>query len=482
MAAGRVTASPGSDPRLTIRVQSVGHAFRNTAISLSRLRQLWLTTRTSYWFVPGLMVLAGIVLAIVALPLDLLLGDTGEVVPWFGSMGADAARAILTTIASTMVTVAGVVFSITIVVLQLASSQFGPRLLRNFMTDLGNQIVFGTFTATFVYCLVMLISVRGDPHGFVPVVGIWIGLMLALASIGVLIYFIHHIAQGIRVERVVQNVAADLEQALDRLFLEAIGHDPPASDAKRQIPADLESRGRPVCTVLSGYIQAIDAALLMEIARDRDLLLVLEHRPGDFISERMRLLYAYPAERVADEVAAGLRECFAVGIDRTPPQDPGFVSQQLTQIALRALSPGINDPYTAVECINRLTQGFRRAASRHRPSPYRSDAARRLRVVAPPDRLLPLVLGAFAPIARAADDNGEIVRRVLDAVALIIPETRHADDLDGLLQFARTVRQESGDRLTRPSDRAIVEQAYAALVDRTGAAASAMANPKAKYN
>jgi uncharacterized membrane protein len=430
-------------------------------------------TRTSYWFVPSLMVLGGIILAIAAFPLDnLLLGQASGVVPWLGSMGSDAAREILTTVASTMVTVAGVVFSVTIVALQLASSQFGPRLLRNFMTDRGNQVVFGTFTSSFVYCLVILAAVRGDPEGFIPVIGVWIGLLLGLAGIGVLIYFIHHIAQGIRVERVAHNVACELEQALDRLFPESIGHEPPATDAKTLIPADLEPGSRPVRATTSGYIQAIDSHQLMETAKDRDLLLVLEHRPGDFIAEGMRLLRAHPAGRVSDEVAASLGDCFAIGIDRTPSQDPGFVSQQLTQIALRALSPGINDPFTAFECINRLTQGFRRAAARYRPSEYRFDASRRLRVVAPPDRLLPLVLGAFDPIARAASDNGEIVRRVLDAIALILPETRYADDRDELVAFARSVRLESQDRLTRASDRESVEQAYVALIDRVPSTAA----------
>jgi uncharacterized membrane protein len=417
------------------------------------------------------MVLGAVILAVATFPLDdLLLGDSKGVVPWLGSMSSDAARAILTTVASTMVTVAGVVFSVTIVALQLASTQFGARLLRNFMTDRGNQVVFGTFTSSFVYCLVVLAAVRGNPGGFIPVVGVWIGLLLGLAGIGMLIYFIHHIAQGIRVERVAQNVASELEAALDRLFPEAIGREPPATDASSLIPADLERGGRPVRADASGYIQALDSDQLMETAKVRDLLLVMEHRPGDFIAEGMILLVAYPAGRVSDEVAASLKDCFAIGIDRTPLQDPGFVSQQLTQIALRALSPSINDPFTAFECINRLTQGFRHAAARYRPSEYRFDALRRLRVVAPPDRLLPLVLGAFEPIAGAAGDNGEIIRRVLKAIALILPETRYADDREGLLAFARTVRRESRDRLTRASDREGVEQAYAALIDQAAGA------------
>ena len=410
------------------------------------------------------MVIGAIVLVIGALQIDFRhRSDLNNLVPWFGPLGEEAARRILTTVAATMVTVAGVVFSITVVALQLASGQFGPRLLRNFMSDRGNQIAFGTFTSAFVYCLLALAAVREDPQGFTPVVAVGIGLALGIVGIGVLIYFIHHTVQGIRVEQVVASVAAELEEALDHLFPESIGEEPAGADGESRTPIDLATGSRPIRTTDAGYIQTIDADGLVETAKRCELLLVLERRPGDFVCGDMVLALAYPIERVSDDAVARIAACFTIGIDRNPRQDPRFVAQQLTQIALRALSPAINDPFSAVECINRLAQGFRRAAARCRPSEYRFDASGRLLVVAPRDTLLPIALAAFDPIARACGDDVSVVVRLLEAVGLILEKARYAEDREELLAFAQALEQESRKRLTRASDRALVEQACAPL-------------------
>lgn len=404
------------------------------------------------------MVAMAIGLAIGALRLDVLLASmVSDLMPWFGSMGAEAARKILTTTASTMVTVAGVVFSITIVALQLASSQFGPRLLRNFMSDRANQIVLGTFTSAFVYCLVVLAAVRDDPHGFVPVMAVWFGLFLGVAGIGVLIFFIHHIAQSIRVEKVVANVAAELDAAVDRLFPEEIGEEPDKDEMKGQLPADFSRRSRSICAKKAGYIRGIDADSLLRVAKEHRLLVRLERRPGDFVYTDMVLASAYPGDRLDRDTAGSIESVFTIGIDRTPLQDIDYVLRQLVQIALRALSPAINDPFTAMECINRLTQGLRRVSARARPSQYRYDSSGMVRVISQRDELLPLVISSLDPIARAGGDNVDIIALLIEATDAITKNAIYRADRDRLSAFALSLKRESETRLTRDQDQRRIE-------------------------
>ncbi len=146
---------------------------------------------------------------------------------WIYTRGPDGARAVLSTIAGSMITVAGVVFSVTIVALSLASNQFGPRLLRNFMRDRGNQIVLGTFVATYLYCLLVMRTVQGmDGSQFVPHLSVTVAILMAVASLGVLIYFIHHVAVSIQAPELIANVAHELHEAIDRLFPEELGYAP----------------------------------------------------------------------------------------------------------------------------------------------------------------------------------------------------------------------------------------------------------------
>lgn len=175
----------------------------------ARLANLWESLRTSYWFVPTLMTAGGVALSFASVHLDERVNYKWvRTVGWIWAGGAEGARQVLSTIAGSMITVAGVAFSITIVALTLASNQFGPRLLRNFVRDAGNQIVLGTFIATFVYCLLVLRTVRGeDDTEFVPYVSVTLGVAFALTSLGVLIYFIHHVAISIQAENLIASVA-----------------------------------------------------------------------------------------------------------------------------------------------------------------------------------------------------------------------------------------------------------------------------------
>jgi uncharacterized membrane protein len=219
-----------------------------------------------------------------------------------------------------MITVAGVTFSITIVAVTLASQQFGPRLLRNFLRDFGNQVVLGTFVSTFLYCLLVLRTVRGsDDEEFVPHLAVTVGVILAMLSLGVLIFFIHHVAMSIQASRIIANVADDLEAAIDRLFPETLGEDAAESADRLRASGDDSSNAdgaRAVKARTAGYVQAIDADALMSIAREHDLLVRVHARPGSFVRRGGVLLTVATAPDQARPDDKAFTDVFVIGSDR----------------------------------------------------------------------------------------------------------------------------------------------------------------------
>ncbi|HTL88465.1 MAG TPA: DUF2254 domain-containing protein, partial [Leptolyngbya sp.] len=255
-------------------------------MNLTKLNKFWETLHASFWFIPSLMVAIAIGLAFVTVDLDQNLSyDIIKKLALTYSLGPSGSRAILSAIAGSMITVATTAFSITIVALQLASSQFGPRLLRNFMQDTGNQIVLGTFISTFVYSLLVLRTVNGiSDNEFVPQIAVTGGIVLAITSVGVLIYFIHHAASSIQVDHVISRVGHDLDGAIDRLFPQKIGQDALENQSgKDDVPEDFDRESSIIRSSNSCYVQAIDEHQLMQIATEHNLLLHLQHRPGQFI-------------------------------------------------------------------------------------------------------------------------------------------------------------------------------------------------------
>jgi uncharacterized membrane protein len=351
-------------------------------------------------------------------------GETVRDIGWLYTFGPEGARAILSAIASSMITVAGLTFSITMLTLQLASSQFGPRLLRNFMRDRGNQIVLGTYLATFVYCLLVLRTVRGtEGSHFVPHLAVAAGVLLALASIAVLIYFIHHVATAIRIETLLAELAAETRTAVDRLFPQRIGDNPSpqgGSGASHAVPSGFEEESRPIPSFQSGYVQRVNNEALMKLAVKYDLILRIEARPGRFVWENEALLSAYPSKAVSDDAANELRGAVVLGEERTPEQDLEFSVRRIVEIAQRALSPGINDPTTALYCIDRLGEAFGRLAQRDIPSPLRVDDEGRLRIVAESRSLEQLACPAFLAVARYGSGDSDVVHKLLETLDALI--------------------------------------------------------------
>jgi uncharacterized membrane protein len=383
---------------------------------------IWDRLHSSFWFLPSVMAICAIAMASVLILLDSIEAfRVGWIAHWTYAFGPESARAILSAIAGSMITVAGVTFSMTMLTLQLASSQFGPRMLRNFMRDRGNQVVLGTFLSTFVYCLLVLASVRGSSPGggsFVPVIAVTFGMLLAVASLATLIYFIHHITTSIRIETILAKLAAEACRTVERVFPEQ-GHAPVVHSERvlaEALPPDVNDDCRSVVSSVGGYIQSVDLDGLFRVACDHNLIVRVERRIGDFVPQAGSLVVAHPYGRVSDAVVGNLRSMFSFGPERTPQYDIEFSLRRIVEVAQRALSPGINDPTTALYCLDRLGEVLGLLSDRHMPSGRIVDRDLKLRVIFEPVSFADLACPAFAAIARYGIGDDDLVARLLDVM------------------------------------------------------------------
>lgn len=397
--------------------------------------------RSSYWFVPSLMTIAAIALAGFMVWLDVQTGGDwlNRHIGWYQSIKPSGARDVLSTIAAVSLTVGGTAFSITIAALSFASGQFGPRLLTNFMGDRGNTITLGTFVASFVYCLFVLRTVREGPDGgFVPQLAVAVGLLMALGSAAVLIYFIHHVPRAININNVIAGIGRQLVADIDRRF-------PPGAATESAMNQHVESAAIPTeapATVRAeayGYIQAIEQSGLLETAERCELLLRLNYRPGDFVACGRPLLDAWPAEAADEEVCASLRQAFAIGDERTPSDDLNFLISELVEIAVRALSPGINDPMTAVACIDWLGAALAEVAARRIPEPYQAGKDGTVRVIALPDYFSSFVENSLGRLRQHVAHDKTAATHVMRTIGLVAANCHEAEQIEALDQERRSL-------------------------------------------
>jgi uncharacterized membrane protein len=430
----------------------------------TRIRYLWEQLRSTYWFIPLAMVAFAVVLSIASVLLDRAIREQGaQSLEWLYSGGPAEANALLSTIAASMINVAGVTFSITIVTLSLASSQFGSRLLRSFMRDTGNQVVLGTFIATFLYALIVLQTISEvEGRVFVPRISVIIGMLLAVAGLAVLIYFIHHVSASIQAENVIAAVGRDLDAAIDRLFPEqtAIAPQAPGAEGDESFTGGSEHPGHPVPATQTGYLQAIDRDGLMNVATERDLLVRVTYRPGDFIVEQSDLVVIWPPQKVDEALVKRVNDAFILGARRLRLQDVEFAINQLVEIAVRALSPGINDPFTAINCIDRLGASLAHLAERGIPAARHYGRDGHLRLITDVVTFPGIVDAAFNQIRQHASSSVAVTIRLLEAIAIVAAHTRTQEQRAALRHQAEMIWRSSNEALPEDRDREDVKERY----------------------
>jgi uncharacterized membrane protein len=422
--------------------------------------------RTTLWVLPTVMVALATALFVATYRMDMAVTSGRWRLPGWAIAGdPDAVRQVLIGIAAAVITVAGVVFSITILALQLASQQFGPRMLRNFIRDRGTQASLGAFVPTFVYSVLTLGSVAHGSSTFVPHISVTVALALTLGDLGVLIYFIHHVATSIQLTNVVAGIARDFRSTLVDLNEEAVrtrSRVEATGPEMREVRTRLET-GAPVAARTSGFLQAVGHDRLVRIAASSDAIIRLLHRPGHFVVEGQPLAVVWPAEAVGDVTEALTRE-HIVGPNRTLTQDPGFAVDQLVEVAIRALSPAVNDTFTALNCIDWLGDCLCRVARDPLPDGIYRDVDGAVRLI---DRAITferLVKGATDKIRQAGREMPAVLIRQLANLHKVAYAIGPGSERDVILKHAEMILRSCEGSVTEPADRRDVQVTYDALI------------------
>ena len=428
---------------------------------MNKLIKFWGDLRSSFWFMPSLMIAWSIVLAVLLINADSATSDQWlSQWPRLFGVGADGARAMLSTLAGSMMTVMGITFSMTLLALSLASNQYSSRVLRNFMRSRTTQLTLGVFAGIFAYCLIVLRTIRGSGGvgEFVPSLAVFLAFIMALGGIGILIYFIHHIASSIQASNIIASVAEETNASIDRLLPEKSEHE---SDEPEHLIYKLDEFDArvwyPLSAASSGYIQSVDTAMLMRLAQEHRTVVRMERGTGAFVVQNtplVSLALTYPPEQ---KTIDAFNAAYNVGCYRVVELDPAFGIRQIVDIALKALSPGVNDTSTAVICVDYLSSIMARLAGRQFPlvHHYEEDT---LRVIAIVPSFESLLSEAFDQIRANAETNVAILLRMLSgfaAIGSLTMKPSHIRSLDEQLQWIAELVERC---IPATHDRALLER------------------------
>jgi uncharacterized membrane protein len=439
----------------------------------------WDAIRDSFWFVPSMMCVGSILLALGCTSLD---GPSESLflrfAPWV-AVTTPAARSSLSAIGSAMVSIAGIVFSVMLVTLSITSSQYGSRLLRTFMSDRVTQFALGMLVGTSLFAMMSLAGIQESPEGMSTAnVSVIVGLGLAIASLAVLIGFIHHVASLIQAPNVVAAVANDMNASFERLFPTRLGKGA-REDTRKDLRLNDDTRGSGVSSQKEGYLQAIDLETLMSIAELDDLFIRLHVKPGDFIEMHQSVLEVWPCEAIVldhkvpesiaprdfgEVFAHRINETMITGQRRTPRQDAECALEELVEVAVRALSPGINDPYTAIACIDRLAAALGRVAERAMPTPLRTDDDGVPRIWTRTTKFGDLMDTAFNPIRQHGGKCVAVAIRLLQAFTRIAGHVSTEEQRDVICRHAEMLRHDFRAAVEQPEDGDDFEHRYQDLI------------------
>jgi len=414
---------------------------------LPRLAVFWERVRTSLWFLPGLMIAAAVFAAWMALRVDLNVKSSGFV--WWINQGtAEEAGRLLSALLGSLITMATLVISITMVVLTLAAGQLGPRLIRSFVADRRAQGVIGLFLGTIVYILLIFRLLDSEmSKDAVPHFAVTAASALVLLCLLTLLFYIHHLARSIVADTMVNRVGQDLDVAIRSNLAEADESLPTIfAHRSRQEPARYALEA-------SGYVQTVDYSALAEAICERDALVELLVRPGHHVLAGRTHALVWPASALDDALKAAIADAVAIGRERTAYQDVEFSVRQLVEVALRALSPGINDPFTAIAVIDRLGASLALVMSRGEPQAIWTDAEDRVRLVAATSGFDGLVDLSFNQIRQAAAGHPAVLISMMDTLGTLAEKPRTSAQkaalrrhIDAVAETARVAVAHTGDR------------------------------------
>lgn len=407
---------------------------------MKKLLFFWKELLATFWFLPVLIMVFAVLLSIGLVTLDNSIALSHE--GWirlFLVNSTDSARSILSTISGAMIGVAGTVFSVTLVALTLASSQFGPRLIKNFMYVRLNQVVLGSYISTYLYCLLVLnVITDSKDYSFIPSISILVAILAAIANIVLLIIFIHRIAVSIQADKVISDISDFIAKQVKTLFPEKMGEQIEDEENNDVAAAAVSAYQKSISvkSPKSGYLQYIDSEVLMELVANNNSLLELYHRPGSFLVKGSEIGLLHSNSTWEEGALEQLFNQFVIGKTKTSQQDLEFSVHQMVEIAARALSPGINDPYTAIACIDHLTATMCYLAEAKFPSKYRFDEEGYLRVIADVLDFEGVLDAAFNQIRQFSGDSAAVIIRLMEAMTTILTFTKKESHKKAVIKHA----------------------------------------------
>lgn len=415
-----------------------------------KISEIIFAIRSNFWFIPALLSLIAIAAAFVFVEADrwIARGAYEAYIPSL-QMPLESARLVLSTIAGSMITVASLVFSLTLVALTLVSQQLGPRALLHFMDDRPTQIVLGLFIATFLFALVVLTRLDDEVvRGHVPGLAVIAAVALSVVALGTVIHFIHHIATRIQADVLIAELGGDFRAAAETFVSRGQAEDAFADDAERENLLQNFEDGTcfEIALEKSGYLLRFDTDAMCRLAQKHDLVLRVEERPGAFVLAGHPLLTAIANgdAQVEDDTLSQFRDQLSVGSRRTPQSSIEFDLKALVEVALRALSPGINDPYTAAACIDRLADGIRVLMVRETEQRVTRDGDGNVRIIHMPEPFERNLSLAFDAIIKAGQDQAivlsklaEVLSQLRGAACYLHQEEAIAEQLGRVVAVAR---------------------------------------------
>jgi len=431
---------------------------------MKKLLFWWSELKSTFWFVPVLIITLGISLALwlVYLDSESAINPEGGWKYIFPS-SPDAAKDILSIIAGAMIGVAGTVFSITLVALTLASSQFGPRLIKNFMYDRINQTVLGTYLSLYIYCLMVLNAVKDTEQlEFVPTISVFFALLMTIANIVLLIIFMHHVASSIQADNIIGKISKNLSLNLKNLFPDQVGEAANSAFDLEKIIADF-AFSKSLKSNKSGYLQYVGEEALMDDISAKDYFLELYFRPGDYLISGKEIGKVYSHDDLSGEDLEPLNHNFLTGKTRTSQQDAEHAIHQMVEIAGRALSPGINDPYTAITCIDNLTNTIAYLTGVQFPSPYRIGEDKKLRIYADSLTFEGMMDAAFNAIRQYSKGNPPVIIHLMEAMVTLFEFAKEDHHKNAIRKHAKMILNLAKNSLEEERDLQDLQKRFDAI-------------------
>jgi uncharacterized membrane protein len=439
-------------------------------------RYRWDRMKVSFWFAPVIMAVAAVLLAWLMYGVDNLVPDAALEDSRFVLAGTPGElRSALLNMAGTVLATAGVVFTLLTLPLSTVASQYGSRLLRVFLGDRTTQFVLGAFVGTFVYCIAAALSIpTASVEQDAPQVTATLGVYLMVATFGTLILLVQHVSTMLQAPNIAAAAGAELLDVVRANAEEVANGDNgnggsetrPIPDS-RDIPAMLtETRGYPVRARGVGYIQYINSQMVLTLAQKKDLVVHLQCKPGCYVQSGAVVALVWPAERVDEQLEALFQRAFRLGNGRTPSQDVEYAVNQLNEMAVRAMSPAINDPFTAMTCLDRIGDGLATFIRQGGNDSHHWDQDGRLRLILDPVTIDDLLDAAFDMLRHASCNNANVLQHMLEVIGALGQEVKAPEIRRQLRRHVSLIQAESQVGNLIEADRQSIRQSSEALQTR----------------